>query len=276
MTYKILALGGGGIKGILHIGVLKYLEEKGLIGQFTEVYGCSVGAAFAIGIAFGLDTQAMIRMSSKFSTFNGMLFKGLTLTDVQDSLSKKGLFSMKNLEKVFLEMFDSEGLDLRSKQISDALIPLKICASNLTKNCLTVFSGKIPVMKALLASACIPVLFHPQQINTSLYVDGGYLTNIILEYIPREHRSKTLSVSIIHDKPKINPKTILGISHIDFLYNLYKIACLYERKLNPYPNNIDLTFNVASGISDVTEEQKNGMIMKGYELTCRFFSQGSC
>lgn len=275
MTYNILALGGGGSKGILHIGVLKYLEEFGLMKQFTEVYGCSVGAAFAIGIAFGLDSQAMIRMSSKFSTFNGILFKGLTLTDLQDSLSKKGLFNMKNLEEFFLDMFNSEGLDLRSKKLSDASIPLKICASNLTKNCLTVFSGEISVMKALMASACIPVLFHPQQINKSLYVDGGYLTNIILEYVPLEQRAKTLSISIVHDKPKINPQTILGISHIEFLYNLYKIACLYERKINMHPNNIDLTFNIPSGISDVTESQRSDMILRGYELTCRFFSQRS-
>ena len=61
MKYKILALGGGGTKGILHIGALKVLEEYGkLIELFSEgIYGCSIGSVFAIAIGFGLDSNAL-------------------------------------------------------------------------------------------------------------------------------------------------------------------------------------------------------------------------
>lgn len=277
MKYKILALGGGGTKGILHIGALKVIEEQGkLTDLFSEgVYGCSVGSVFAIAIGFGLDTKALERMSVKFSSFSEIFFNGLTLTTLGNSLNKKGLFDMTNLETYFLELFDSEGINLRDKKISDSLIPLRICATNITKRNLTIFQDNFSVMKAFLASACIPILFCPQEINGSLYIDGGYLTNIILDYIPSELKEKTLSISIIHDDPNLTPQNTLNMSHIEFLYNLYKISCIYERLKNPHKNNIDLNYSLPSGISDVSEKQREEMILKGSELTRRFFSQSS-
>ena len=267
MTYKILALGGGGVKGILHIGALKVLEEDFV---FEEFYGCSVGAAFAIALAFGLNAAALERMSRMFSSFSGIFFTGLTLPVLFDSLGKKGLFSMTNLELLFHNMFMSEGLDLRNKLISDAPKKLRICSTNITKRKLTVFQGNFPVLKALMASTCIPIIFHPQEINGSLYIDGGYLTNIILDFVPQEDRHKTLSISIIHDEPHLTPKNTLKMTHVEFLYNLYKISCIYERLKNPHKNNIDLNYSIASGISDIGEKERSEMILRGEELTRRF------
>jgi NTE family protein len=274
MKYKILALGGGGSKGILHVGALKVLEEQGkLIELFSEgIYGCSIGAAYAIAIAFGLDCKALERMSAKFTSFTGIFFDGLTLTTLLNSINKKGVFEMDNISKVFLEMLDSEGINLRDKKISDSLIPLRICATNITKRNLAVFQGDFPVMQAFLASACIPLIFCPQEINGNLYIDGGYLTNIILDYIPPELKEKTLSISIIHDEPYLTPKNTLNMSHIEFLYNLYKISCIYERLKNPHKNNIDLSYILPSGISDVSPNQREEMILRGSELTRSFFS----
>lgn len=277
MKYKVLALGGGGTKGILHIGALKVIEEKGkLIDLFSEgVYGCSVGAAFAIAIAFGLDSKALERMSVKFSSFSGILFNDLTLSTLEISLSKKGLFEMNNLETFFIDMFESEGIYLRDKKIKDSLIPLRICASNITKRKLTLFQDNFPILKALRASCCIPILFCPQEINGNLYVDGGYLTNIIMDYVPSELKEKTLSISIIHDDPYLTPQNTLNMTHIEFLYNLYKVSCIYERLKNPHKNNIDLNFKLPSGISDISPNQREEMILRGSELTRRFFSQSS-
>jgi len=277
MKYKILALGGGGSKGILHIGALKVIEEQGkLIELFSEgVYGCSIGSVFAIAIGFGLDSNALERMSTKFTSISGILFNDLTLSTLENSLSKKGLFEMNNLETFFVEMFESEGIKLRDKKISDSLIPLRICASNITKRNLTIFQGNFPILKALKASCCIPLIFCPQEINNSLYIDGGYLTNIILDYVPLESKEKTLSISIIHDDPCLTPQNTRNMTHIEFLYNLYKISCIYERLKNHHKNNIDLNFKLPSGISDISPNQREEMILKGSELTRRFFSQSS-
>jgi len=276
MDFKILALGGGGTKGILHIGAIKYLEEKyGTIQkQFTGgFYGCSVGSIIAIAIAFNLDTEALVRMSGKFTSFDQFLFVDFTLDTVKESLNNKGLFDLKSLENFLVEVFLSEGIDLRDKKISDAPNPLYICSTNITKKCITVFKGDILITEALGASCCIPFLFCPKIINSNVFIDGGFLTNQVLDFVPLEQRDQTLSISIIHDNLKFTPSKMLKFSSIEYLYGLYKVSCIYERKLTNAWNNIKLHYKLPSGISDIGKEENKRMIDYGYELTGDFFTK---
>lgn len=273
MTYNILALGGGGTKGILHLGALKFLEEHNLLKNFEGIYGCSVGSIFAIALGFGLNIEALERMSQKFVSFDSLT--KLSLDDLEQSLKKKGLFEMDTFEQFIIETFDSEGINLRGKFIKDSKIPLFIVASNLTRHIPTVFTGNIPVLKALRASCCIPLIFCPQIINDSVYVDGGYLTNIVLNVIPQKDRSKTLFLSIVHDDPKISPENLEKLSYLEFLYGMYKSSCIYQRKLSYGKNTLNLNYELSSGISDIGPTQKKEMISRGYKLCRRFFSKTS-
>ncbi|NOT08074.1 MAG: patatin-like phospholipase family protein, partial [Gemmatimonadales bacterium] len=46
-----LVLGGGGLKGLTHIGALRALEERGLVPE--AVIGCSMGSLVAAAWAIG-------------------------------------------------------------------------------------------------------------------------------------------------------------------------------------------------------------------------------
>jgi NTE family protein len=278
MGFKILALGGGGSKGYLHIGALKFLEEKygNLQKKFTGgFYGCSIGSVFAIALAFGLNLEAIIRMSTMFSSLGNIVMDNLTVKGLESSIAKKGLFDLDTIQEFFAKMFDSEGINIRDKMIGDAPYPLFICSSNISRKKITVFKGQVPILQAMGASCCIPVLFCPKVINDNAYVDGGFLTDIILNYVPEQDRNKTLSISIIHDDPKIIPSKLEKMSTLNYLYGLYKVSCLYENKRNKCWNNLDLHHSLASGISDVGEKERNDMIAKGYDLTHSFFAKNS-
>ena len=121
MTYKILALGGGGMKGILHLGALKFLDKK---FTFDEFYGCSVGSIVAVALAYKLDVQALERMSTKISSISK--FTTFSLVELQNSFQKKGLFEMDLFENFILELFDSEQINLRDKNICYTPKKLKI------------------------------------------------------------------------------------------------------------------------------------------------------
>jgi NTE family protein len=278
MVFKILALGGGGTKGILHIGAIKFLEEKygNLQKQFSGgFYGSSAGSIMATCLAFGMKSEDMIRITSKFSSFSQILFEDMSVKRFKESLSRKGLFDPKCLEDFIAKMLIEEGIDLKGKTISDAPYPLFICSSNLTKKVITVFKGDIPILDAISASSCIPLIFYPKVINNCAYIDGSYLTNTMLSFVPIEDRDHTLTLSIIHEDPKLSPSKICKMSTVSYLYSLYTVSCLYERKMNTSPNNIELNHNLASGISDVSEKERNEMINRGYELTCAFYSKRS-
>jgi hypothetical protein len=278
MVFKILALGGGGTKGILHIGAIKFLEEKygNVQKQFSGgFYGCSVGSILATCLAFGMKSEDMARISSKFSSFSQILFEDMSVKRFKDSLNKKGLFDPKCLEDFVVKMLEHEGIDLKGKKISDAPNPLFICSSNLTKKVITVFKGDILILDAISASACIPLIFYPKIINNCAYIDGGYLTNTILNFVPPDDRDKTLTLSIVHEDPKLSPSKIYKMSTVSYLYSLYTVSCLYERKMNTCLNNIEMGCSLTSGISDVSEKDRNVMIARGYELTRAFYTERS-
>jgi predicted acylesterase/phospholipase RssA len=216
-----------------------------------------------------------LRMTSKFSSLMSLLLADLSITKLHESYLKKGFFSLETFENYLITMFESEGIDLRNKVISDAPYPLFICSSNITKKCLTVFKGEIPILAAMAASCCIPVLFCPRIINDNAYIDGGFLTNIILDYVPPEDKEQTLSISIIHDDPKLTPEKLIEIGVHDYLYGLYKVSCLYEHKINKLWNNVDLHHDLFyGGVSDVGELEREGMIRQGYKLTSSFLTKG--
>src|SRR5579863_10638923 len=56
-----LALSGGSVRGIAHIGVMKALTERGIQPDF--VVGTSAGSLIGAGIAAGMNWQELRRMA---------------------------------------------------------------------------------------------------------------------------------------------------------------------------------------------------------------------
>lgn len=54
VIFRRLALGGGGAKGILHVGALQELSKRQPLDFPKGVYGSSIGSILATYIAFGL------------------------------------------------------------------------------------------------------------------------------------------------------------------------------------------------------------------------------
>ena len=276
MVFKILAFGGGGSRGILHAGAIKYFEESGLLANVTNVYGCSIGSVYATAIALGLNSEQIIKMSYKFTSFSEIFLEKLSLERLARNLERKGLSEMDMLGEFVVKIFmEDSGIDLRTMKIKDTKLSLHICSSNVTKKCLTVFEGDVPIIDAIKASCCLPMIFCPQNINGNMYIDGGYLTNMMLDYIPQELKESTLELSIRFENIVMTPKAIKQMSHLTFLYGLYKVSCLYEMKKEKHKNDIQLYCKLSSGISDVSNEKCTEMIESGYESAKSFFTQGS-
>jgi len=167
MKYKIgLALSGGGIRGISHAGALQAMEELNIRPEIIS--GVSAGAIVGALYADGYAPIEIARM------FDDISFREMTRLDVPEG----GFFSIAPFARFLSKK-------LRSATFEELSIPLKIVATNFDEGVPETFeSGTL--LKPIIASASIPVLFVPLKINNIHYVDGGLLKNFPVSTIRNE------------------------------------------------------------------------------------------
>lgn len=153
-----LALGGGAARGTAHLGVLRALEENAI--PLHAIAGTSIGAVVAALYAFGKKPDEIYEVAREMSM--GKL-SGFTL-------KKKGFSTTDRLESLMIEQ-------LGDVNIEDALMPLAVIATNLYTGQKTIFThGNLA--KAVAASAAVPGIFIPVEIDGVEYVDGGLVENV--------------------------------------------------------------------------------------------------
>ena len=172
LPFRKLGLGGGGLKGILHIGALRELEKYQPLEFPDGIYGCSVGSIIATYLSFRLPIDdKLVNVSKKLSMEH--FVPKLTFNNISSAFSEKGVFSMETFEQAIIEMFLEFDINLKDMKIGDTPQPLYIIASNITRGVPTVFTKDVPILDALKCSCCIPGIFKPQVLYNQLYIDGG-------------------------------------------------------------------------------------------------------
>ncbi len=158
-TFSVgIALSGGGARGFAHLGVIQALAEKGI---YPEVFsGVSAGAIAGVFLADGFSPEETQKVLKENGFFN--------YTRIH--LPTTGLLSLEGLRKILTEK-------LGDKDMRDLKHPLFAGVSNLTEGRVE-FMQEGPLADVILASASIPVLFSPVEINGEQYVDGGLFDNL--------------------------------------------------------------------------------------------------
>jgi len=262
--FRSIALGGGGIRGFLILGALKAIDERQGLVFPDGIYGCSVGAVIATGIAFGMGYKRAEEICMKYVNTSGFLpsFRHATILAF---MQKKGLFTMDLMEELFLTIFDAANIDLRGKLISDAPQKLYILSSNITTQRPTLLTGNIPVMAALKASCCLPFIFHPQVIHNQLYLDGGVYAENMYDIVPKG----TLVIDIAHIKQPIFPSTLESLSIFDMIRTLW--AGL--RSIRVHVDALNLSIDGIHLLDELKDEDKTRMIDAGYSQALRFLAK---
>jgi NTE family protein len=194
-----LALGGGAAKGVAHIGVLKALEDADI--EVDYIAGTSVGAMIAALYAFKVDVETI-----------GSLARRLTMSKVTSfKLNKTGFFSTESLRELMLEYVGDVAIE-------DAAIPLSIVATDINSGEeIILTSGS--VVDAVCASAAIPGIYIPVEINGRTLVDGGLVQNVPIEALQTAGAGVTIAShlnSVSHYQE---------ISHVlDVMRNAFEIA----------------------------------------------------
>lgn len=208
--YKIgLALSGGGAKGFAHLGVFKLLEESGLKPEIIS--GTSAGSLMGVLFADGYSADEIKNMfiGREFSEF------------AQLQIPKSGLFNYDRFQE-FLQRH------LRTKRIEDLPIPTVIVATDLDRGCSHEFRSG-PIVEAVTASCCMPIVFSPVLINGVHYVDGGLFRNFPVSTI-RDECEYVIGVNVSPLIPQRYKQTLLHIAQRTYHY-VFKANAIEDREL---------------------------------------------
>jgi predicted patatin/cPLA2 family phospholipase len=263
--FRSIAFGGGGVRGGLHIGALMALEKvRGNLVFPDGVYGSSIGSIIATAVAFQLNaTQIRTMFDAHFHLSS--VIPPLRLSSVHSYVSKKGAFSMDGLETTILAAFDSQGVDLRSKLIKDAPQTLRIVASNLTTCKTTFLTGDVPLVKALLCSCCLPMVFEPQILYNNVYLDGGVCMGCLDKHVPAD----CLVIHISRPPQPIYPSDLPFMTPLMYMGRLYDAS----RGEKMHKNTLWIENLSIFIMQEITPEQKRHLIEDGYSQTLAFLTQ---
>jgi len=148
-----IAFGGGGTRGIGHIGVIKAFEELGISADFVS--GTSAGSMVGALYCAGYSSSQMME-----------IIKKLRVKDIKNSKFIWKPSSSENIEQVLNKIF---GKDL---VFSELEIPLSVVAVNV-KDGEEVHITSGSVARASAGSCAVPGIFTPIVYNDMHLVDGG-------------------------------------------------------------------------------------------------------
>ena len=203
-----VALAGGGLKGLAHIGALKALEELGIKIDFLS--GTSSGSIFATFYAMGYSVEEIKRRTlENYKVLTEIkkkpIFKaGYTyLTSGVAQIS--GLIDGENIENLVKNV--SKDKDITN--MNQIEIPYAICTVDTisTKECIFLskkFNLKnddidylydAPIAKATRASMSFPGIYTPCEYDKYNFIDGGTKDNLPIQILKDMGADKTLALS---------------------------------------------------------------------------------
>jgi NTE family protein len=158
-----LALGGGGARGLAHVGVLKALEREGI--PFDFIAGTSMGGIIGAMYAAGMPVAELEEEARHITRPRNML-RFIDLTN-----PRTGLISGKALHAYLVEKL---GGDLSFDQMT---IPFAVVAVDLITG-REVHLSEGSVVDAVRATSAFPGVIDPVSIGPYRFTDGGILNNV--------------------------------------------------------------------------------------------------
>jgi NTE family protein len=166
-----LVLGGGGLKGFAHIGVLRAFEERGI--RPALLAGTSIGSLIAAAYAGGMPVDEMERRAVALRKQD--LFRIDHLHMVTRRLLSPSLYLAGPLDALVRDIVPPT--TFRRLQVS-----LLVNTVDLERGAQLVWGlpglQDVPVADAVYASCAVPGFFPPRVIQGRACVDGGVMDNL--------------------------------------------------------------------------------------------------
>ncbi len=162
-----LALGGGGAKGIAHIGVLRALKEYDIPVDF--IAGTSAGSLVGAWYAMNGDIDSIIKTIKDIQNHDGRFLDKVIIQDGKPLLKNREIISI--IDKHFGDV-----------RIEDCKIPfIAIGTDSKNGECIRIDSGLLK--DAVKASSALPMIFDPIDIKGKMVIDGGLVDPVPVDIV---------------------------------------------------------------------------------------------
>lgn len=227
MAKNVLALKGGGYKGLYQALILSYIEKttnKKIYELFDLVVGTSIGSINSFAITTGKSAEDLVNL---YLSKNGrkVFFKNILTNNLITSK-----YSEDNIGDFIKTLFGD-------KQMKECIIPTMSLAYNTIKKEPLLFkSFKDPLIKiydATKSSSSAPTYFPSHSYEGDLLIDGGVMFNdpSLIAYV---------------EATKLFPNEAINVLSIGTLYKTNPIKIKNGGTVQWIPNIIDVLFEATS------------------------------
>ena len=274
-----VALAGGGLKGLAHIGALKALEELGIKIDFLS--GTSSGSIFASFYAMGFSTDEIKERTIENYNILTQIKKGpivkAGISYFISGIAKiEGLVPGENIENLIKKVAKEKDI-VNMNQIK---IPYAIATVDTisTKEC--IFLSKkfdlkddnidyiydAPIATATRASMSFPGIFTPCQYGKYNFIDGGTKDNLPVKILKDMGADKTIALSFRIDD--YEPKE-------DILAILLRTVDIFSLKdVRKAQKEADLAIEIdARGASLLEIDDADKLMKTGYDTIMKYKKQ---
>lgn len=164
-------LSGGGNLGAIQVGMLRALQERGI--EPDVVLGCSVGALNGAAYAQTPDMSGVERLAEHWRGIGAYSLMPSSRIPPALQLVRKGR-SLHDNEGLRQSLEALLGADCR---IEDLALPFQ-CVTVDVDDAIERWFAEGPVIPAILASAALPGVFPPVELDGRRYADGGIVNNV--------------------------------------------------------------------------------------------------
>jgi len=207
-----LALGGGGARGLAHIGVMKVLEREKITPDI--IVGTSMGAVVGGALASGMKVEELEERLESFLESN--LYQSSELKAMGDaesgaeqSLSRRIQSYFKTKIRLAQGIFRASILPIREIeefieffvpdiQMEETVIPFRAVATDLLSGeCVVLKRGSL--RRSVLASSAVPGALPPVEIDGRQLSDGGIICVVPTRCAREEGADVVIAIPVDRD-----------------------------------------------------------------------------
>lgn len=292
-----LVLSGGGMRGVLFVGALRYLYLENLHKNVTHIAANSIGSFVALFITFKLSIEEAEEVIYSSSSDTNLC--NIPTKNYYKIISNLGLCSithfMEHLRKILrIKYPDIE--DITFKEASKRFgVNLYFSTTNINRCENRIFSIEdtpdISVFAACEASMAVPLIFSPIVIDGEYYYDGAFSNNFPIKIFSHVSKENIIGMVIYKERENYVPtkdkmNIFFIIRQICKMFDILRISQVTlneiksgDREYYFMPENITIenAMNVVvnrKGVRiELTAEQVNEMILYGFTCMAEYIDK---